>query len=459
TNPVDYVVTAEDGKTEKVFTITTKILDPTEVVISEFSVPGAKSVDINQGAKTIKINILQGSNVTALVPSITTIPASATVDPASGVAKDFTSPINYTVTKGATTSTYEVSVNFIAYGFDEENVTIRYDASFASSTLPAELGSAGDNERGFSMNSQYVYVADKGDGKVYYYNSDGSSVAGTALNNNDESNTAIVAGGTFKLADVVATEKGIVASNMTLGGTSLRVYKWKDNSSPAELLLDFPAVVNNTNVRLGDAINFVGDPYGSGKLYAMPFATSNYVLIWDVVNGSITNSATPTIVTFTGLASTGNYGFVEPITSGGVNYFLVNGANMVPNLWSADGTTQITDIKSDAIIVRAQGGKIVEFNDGRYLVVALAGTEGATIRDAGIAVYDITGPSIVEAMNAITVETAAEKKVYSFSMGQQTNGNQAADAYIYVDTANKKLRMMAGAANNGFRVVEAPEKK
>lgn len=459
TNPVDYVVTAEDGKTEKIFTVTTKILDPTEVTISEFSVPGSKSVEINQATKTIKINIIEGSSVNALVPAIKTIPASATVDPASGVAKDFTNPVNYVVTQGATTATYVASVNFVAYGFDAGKATVRYDGSFASSTLPAELGSTGDNERGFSMNSNFVYVADKGDGKIYYYKSDGSSSAGTALNNNDANNTAIVAGGTFKLSDVIATEKGIVASNMTLGGTSLRIYKWKDNAAPAELLLDFPAVVNAANVRLGDAINFVGDPYGTGKLYVMPFANGNYVLIWDIVNGAVTNASTPTKITFQGLTSTGNYGYVEPITSGGVNYFLVNGANMVPNLWTADGATQVTNIKSDAIIVRVLGGKIVEFNDGRYLCVAQAGTEGSTIRDAGILVYDITGGSIVDAMNAITVETVAAKKIYSFSLGQKVNGNQAADVDVYIDTANKKLRMFAGAANNGFRVVEAPEKK
>jgi len=49
-------------------------------------------------------------NVTSLTPTIT-VSAGAKVDPASGVAKDFTSPVTYTVTaESGKTKTYTVTI-------------------------------------------------------------------------------------------------------------------------------------------------------------------------------------------------------------------------------------------------------------------------------------------------------------------------------------------------------------
>ncbi len=460
TNPVNYVVTAEDGVTDAVYTVVVRILDPTTVVISGFAVPGAQSVNINQTNKTITINMLDGSDVTALTPTITTIPAGVTISPASGTAQDFTNPITYTLTQGATTASYVASVNFVAYGLKFADATIRYDGCVASSTLPDELASTGDNERGFSMNSAHMYVADKGDNQIYWYKNDGSSVEAGRLNKNGANGSPLVAGGIFALSDVVATEQGIVASNMAWAGGDFRVYRWANNDAPAELMLSFPASVDGSNVRLGDAINFVGDPFGNGKLYVMPFpgnnsiTNNNYVLVWFVTGGMVTNAANPEKITFNGMLRAGNYGYVEPVSDGSNNYLLVNGAELVPSLWSIDGQTRLTDIPTNAINVRNQSGKIFSFNNARYLAIALPGSEGSTTRDAGMAIYDITGGGLVEAMNAIVAENAADKLVFRSVIGQQVNGNTGADLSVYVNT--NRVFVMAGAINNGFRIVSIP---
>ncbi|MCK5168433.1 MAG: T9SS type A sorting domain-containing protein, partial [Bacteroidales bacterium] len=52
---------------------------------------------INSGAATVDIIVVQGTPVTALVPTIT-ISDYASISPVSGVAQDFTSPVVYTVT-------------------------------------------------------------------------------------------------------------------------------------------------------------------------------------------------------------------------------------------------------------------------------------------------------------------------------------------------------------------------
>jgi|GEM_PF-1542648 hypothetical protein len=461
-SPVTYIVTAEDGVTETVYTVTVTVLDPKEVVISAFEVNGAVSVAIDQATKAITINMPEGANVKALSPKITTIPAGATIAPASNVVQDFTNPVTYKVTQGATTASYTATVKFVAFGLDFKKTTIRFDASVASSTLVPEMASTGDNERGFSMNSGHVYVADKGENQVFFYKNDGSSSSAGTLKKTDAAGAQIVAGGIFGISDVIATEKGIIACNMNWAGGAFRVYRWANNTAPAELLLNFPANFDGSNLRLGDNINFAGDPYGNGKLYAMAFpgnnsvVNNNFVLVWNVANGTVTNAANPAKIVFKDLIKAGNYGYVEPVSADGKNYLLVNGAEMVPTLYSEDGATKFTAIETDAIGVRTHGGKIIEINNGRYLIMALPGSEGSTIRSAGLVVYDITGGTLVEAMNGLTAEAVRTRLVFTSAIGQQVNGNTAADVSVFVNTATKKVWMMAGAANNGFRVVEAP---
>ncbi len=461
-SPVTYIVTAEDGITETAYTVTVTVQDPKEVVISAFEVNGAISVAIDQGAKTITVNMPDGANVKALSPKITTIPAGATVAPGSNVVQDFTNPVTYKVTQGATTASYTATVKFVAYGLDFKKTTIRFDACVASSTLVPEMATTGDNERGFSMNSGHVYLADKGENQVFFYKNDGSSSTAGTLKKTDAAGASIVAGGIFGISDVVATEKGIIACNMNWAGGAFRVYRWANNTAPAELLLSFPATFDGSNLRLGDNINFAGDPYGNGKLYAMAFpgtnsvVNNNFVLVWNVANGAVTNATNPTRIVFKDLIKAGNYGYVEPVSADGKNYLLVNGAEMVPTLYSEDGATKFTSIETDAIGVRTHGGKIVEINSGRYLVMALPGSEGSTIRAAGLVVYDISNGTLVEAMQGLTAEAVRTKLVFTSSIGQQVNGNTAADVSVFVNQATKKVWMMAGAANNGFRVVEAP---
>ncbi|MFH1121317.1 MAG: T9SS type A sorting domain-containing protein [Bacteroidota bacterium] len=56
---------------------------------------------INSGAATVGIEVAYGTDVTALSPTIT-VSALATIDPASGVTRDFTNPVTYTVTSEST---------------------------------------------------------------------------------------------------------------------------------------------------------------------------------------------------------------------------------------------------------------------------------------------------------------------------------------------------------------------
>jgi hypothetical protein len=86
------------------------VFPATTKAITVFDIAGqVGSTDIDEEAKTIGLLAPFGANVTALSPTITITGVS--VSPASGVAQDFTSPVNYTVTaEDASTQIYVVTV-------------------------------------------------------------------------------------------------------------------------------------------------------------------------------------------------------------------------------------------------------------------------------------------------------------------------------------------------------------
>jgi hypothetical protein len=68
---------------------------------------------INEASKTIALTVPFGTDVTALVPTITHTGAS--VSPNTGVAQNFTNPVEYTVTAAdSSTQKYTVTVTVAA---------------------------------------------------------------------------------------------------------------------------------------------------------------------------------------------------------------------------------------------------------------------------------------------------------------------------------------------------------
>ncbi|MDD3148875.1 MAG: DUF5018 domain-containing protein, partial [Candidatus Riflebacteria bacterium] len=109
TSPVTYTVTAADSSTQA-YTVTVTVAPNTAKAITAFNFasPAATGI-INETAKTVALTVPYGTDVTALVPTITHTGAS--VSPASGIAQDFTSPVTYTVTAAdSTTQAYTVTV-------------------------------------------------------------------------------------------------------------------------------------------------------------------------------------------------------------------------------------------------------------------------------------------------------------------------------------------------------------
>jgi len=66
--------------------------------ITDFTITGQISSSVNETAKTILVLVPMNTVKSSLTPSVITISQYASVNPASGVAQDFTSPVTYTVT-------------------------------------------------------------------------------------------------------------------------------------------------------------------------------------------------------------------------------------------------------------------------------------------------------------------------------------------------------------------------
>ncbi|MCG8697181.1 MAG: DUF5018 domain-containing protein, partial [Bacteroidales bacterium] len=112
-SPVTYTVTAEDG-TKQAWEISITQLSGANDIIS-FSVPGKIGLcDIDLVNHTLSLDVASGTDLTNLKPTIA-ISSNAKIDPASGVARNFSSPVTYNVTaEDGTVQEWTVSINVLS---------------------------------------------------------------------------------------------------------------------------------------------------------------------------------------------------------------------------------------------------------------------------------------------------------------------------------------------------------
>jgi len=114
-SPVTYTITAEDGSTSLYRASVMVMASDAKQIVSFVFTAGDNNTlkedasgEINENEKTIAISVPNGTDITALVPTLE-LPENATVDPTD--EQDFTEPVTYTVTaEDGSTVEYEVSV-------------------------------------------------------------------------------------------------------------------------------------------------------------------------------------------------------------------------------------------------------------------------------------------------------------------------------------------------------------
>lgn len=142
-----------------------------EKAITAFNFNGlspAVTGTITESTHAIALTVPYATNVTALVPTIT-VSGGATVSPASGVARNFTTPQTYTVTaEDNTTQTYIVTVTVISLTPTEISLsvtpqTLKYKEKYSLSAVlkNSNTGEALPNKTiSFYLNNDYIKIAD-----------------------------------------------------------------------------------------------------------------------------------------------------------------------------------------------------------------------------------------------------------------------------------------------------------
>lgn len=172
-SPVKYTVTGvAAGLTARTYTVTVvkngTPVDPgetTSAAITEFVIQGYQGV-INNSAGTIVVTMPIDTDVTALIPTITTS-GGASVYPLSGSAVNLSAPVTYTVTNSLGSRTYTVSVVLERTISDqlwdalENNNTIKdqqysYDHSYLSGGGSSGSGSGSGKYDQYSKDNSWL---------------------------------------------------------------------------------------------------------------------------------------------------------------------------------------------------------------------------------------------------------------------------------------------------------------
>jgi pectate lyase len=115
-NPVTYTVTAQDGTTSKLWTVTVNAIASSLKEITAFQLAANQigSSVINSAAGTIAVSMPIGSVLTGIAPTTMTISPSATISPIAAATQNFSAPVVYTVTaQDGTTKTWTVTVTLV----------------------------------------------------------------------------------------------------------------------------------------------------------------------------------------------------------------------------------------------------------------------------------------------------------------------------------------------------------
>ncbi len=143
TNSVEYAVRAADGSIAK-YTVTVTVAPSSAKAITSYSILGVAGI-INETAKTISVNLPEGTVVTALPATFTTTGAGVTIGgtaQVSGVTpNNFTSLVKYTVTAADGSQVdYTVTVAFIVLGTPISSPTVSPITSFGQALASHDTG-------------------------------------------------------------------------------------------------------------------------------------------------------------------------------------------------------------------------------------------------------------------------------------------------------------------------------
>lgn len=335
---------------------------------------------------TITATVPHDADVTSLTPTIAISP-EATITPASGIARDFSSPVTYTVTaEDGTEVTYTVDVT----QEDPPSMAVspKWERNLNSGGVP-EWFSA-NNDRDLAVHGDFVYVHNNNDKIRVVSAADGTDLdAGNGAGFIDAKEN--FASGNLFLLNVATDDNGVIlGSNLRVGSADEHpwyVYKWENKDATQELLINYPTP---EGYRLGENLAVVGDVNQDAIVYVpgSGFGTANNQVLKFTITDGVANN-TPEFITLSGIDNMGNAPDAYPVSSaadaniivagtdiGGIAEFDASG-NLVGRLPAELNTGETALLFSFALDVRP-----FEL-DGRKIVATTATDFTENAADAG----------------------------------------------------------------------------
>jgi len=307
-----------------------EVILSSESEISSFVFDGlTPAVTADVTGTTITATVPYGTDVTSLTPTIM-VSEEATLDPASGTAQDFTSPVSYTVTaEDGTETTYTVTVTV------EEatslNVTPVLEFTEAESMVP-DYFNMDNNEQEIAVNQNYIFVHSNNDQIVVHDITDGS-VVGT-MSAKEEAHQPYAATVNLFLAAIDTDDSGVILGTPRMAGPekTFPVYKWNDKDAAQEVLFEYTKPLGYT---IGNNINVVGDVSNDAQIYIPVEGTPNNVILKFTITGGTPNT-TPEMITVPNVTF-GGVVDVAPVSDAADADLWVAGTGLKPTLISQQG--------------------------------------------------------------------------------------------------------------------------
>jgi len=251
----------------------------------------------------------ESTDLTNLTPTIS-LSENATINPESGVAQDFTSPVVYTVTAedGETKKTYTVSALKVSAGIG--TITNRWSKN--STDVGWELHAHA--EPCIAIWGNYLAMVQQNsygstEQKIRLFNKNTGDVVTDKTVSIVDANTNTVAGGPGLTSD--DDKSTLISCNLAGVGADFSIWKWTSADALPVKLLTWTNDVDKSfaiakaswaDAWVGRKLTVAGDLEGNAFIYATP-SFSDVVLRWEVSQGAIV-SETPEKLFITGMPNT-----------------------------------------------------------------------------------------------------------------------------------------------------------
>ena len=324
--------------------------------IIDFTITGQISSSVNETAKTILVLVPMNTVASSLTPSAITTSQYSSVNPASGVAQNFTSPVEYTVTaEDGTQQVYTVTVGTAS------SVTDYFRTKATGNWNSAATWQSSPNSGTDWYDATIFPDASAGSVTVLHnvmYNGTPATISNATVNSgatltNTTTSIAVASSKVLTIASGATFENQIDNAIITAGSGSMQVngiYKYTNSTSGGNLTFTNVVFASSSTLYIG----------GTGAP-RIPASVAGSVEWASTSGGSFLNSATNTIA--------GNFTLsnVAPLNhgTGGTGRALTISGNMIISngVYNPQGGTGASqDLTVNGNVILSGAGKLYAVN-------------------------------------------------------------------------------------------------